>query len=88
PEGYRWSSARAHLRGSDEGALKVGALLGRVGDWGSFLDDGLGEEDLRHLRGLETTGRPAGSESFIEALESRLGRSLKKQKPGPKTRDK
>ncbi len=88
PEDYRWSSVHGHLGRRGGNLLNSSALLERVGDWRKFLDDGLEDEDLFHLRGLETTGRPAGSETFIEALESRLGRNLKKQKPGPKIGDK
>lgn len=36
------------------------------------------------LRRHERTGRPLGAVAFIEGLENRLGRALKKRKPGPK----
>jgi len=88
PEDYRWSSVHAHMTGSAEGVVNAEALLGRAGDWRKFLNEGLEKADLQRLRGHETTGRPAGSETFIEDLETRLARSLKKRKPGPKPRDK
>jgi putative transposase len=34
----------------------------------------------RHIR----TGRPRGSEAFVEQLEAATGRALKRRKPGPK----
>jgi hypothetical protein len=30
------------------------------------------------------TGRPLGQDSFLQTLEIRLGRTLKRKKPGPK----
>ena len=88
PEDYRWSSVHAHLTGRAEGVVNAGALLDIVDDWRGFLGEGLEQEDLERLRGHENTGRPAGSEKFIEDLESRLARSLKKRKPGLKAIDK
>ncbi len=88
PEDYRWSSVHAHLTGRAEGVVNAGALLDIVDDWRGFLGESLEQEDLERLRGHENTGRPAGSEKFIEDLESRLARSLKKRKPGPKAIDK
>jgi putative transposase len=34
----------------------------------------------------QRTGRPWGDAAFIERLEARTGRRLKRQKPGPKPR--
>ena len=39
------------------------------------------------LRRHERTGRPLGSEKFIAKLERIAGRLLRRQKPGPKTRE-
>jgi hypothetical protein len=44
------------------------------------------EEDIKRLRAYEHTGRPLGGEGFLATLEQTLGRILKRQKPGPKTR--
>ncbi len=48
------------------------------------LRAGLGEAALAAVRAHERTGRPLGSEAFLEGLETRLGRPLKKQKAGRK----
>ncbi len=32
----------------------------------------------------ERTGRPLGGDNFLSLLEEKIGRILKKQKPGPK----
>ena len=84
PEDYAWSSARAHLAGRDDRLVKAGPLLDMVGDWATFLAGGLGEDEGNVLRKHERSGRPLGGAGFIERLETELGRSLKKGKPGPK----
>ena len=84
PRAWKWSSARAHLAGVDDGLVKVQPLLKRVGDWKAFLRGGLDEETLEAIRSGERTGRPLGSEKFITRLEKKTGRELKRKKPGPK----
>jgi putative transposase len=85
---WRWSSARAHLRGRDDGLVKVKPLLGRVDNWAAFLGERLTAQELEPIRSGERTGRPQGASSFVRQLERRLGRKLARQKPGPKPKDK
>jgi len=84
PEQWRWSSARAHLTGQDDGVVSVQPLLDRVPDWAAFLAGGLSREAHASIRSGERTGRPLGSAQFIADLEHRLGRPLARGKPGPK----
>jgi putative transposase len=85
PEDYRWSSARAHLEGQDDKLVRVAPLLGIISDWKSYLRPSLNDEvDLIHRH--ERTGRPLGGPAFVGALEHKLRRILKPQKPGPKKR--
>jgi hypothetical protein len=53
-----------------------------------FENRAIGEPDAPDIADLlhahAGTGRPLGPDSFVEALEQRLGRPLKRQKPGPK----
>jgi len=81
---WPWSSAKAHLKGRDDRLVKVAPLLAMVGDWKAFLRSAISEEKLRELREHGCTGRPLGSPTFIDRLESLVGRLLKRQKPGPK----
>ncbi len=83
---WRWSSARAHLAGRDDGLVRVKPLLDLVPDWAGFLAGGLNEAEREAIRAGERTGRPLGSERFTARLEKRLGRKLARQKPGPKPR--
>lgn len=81
---WRWSSARAHLKGADDGLVMVEPLLARVPDWSAFLRAGASEAECRAIRAGERTGRPVGTPRFVAKLERRLGRRLARQKPGPK----
>lgn len=83
---WRWSSARAHLKGEDDGLVRVGPLLEQVSDWREFLGERLTNDEMAPIRAGERTGRPLGPDPFLKQLERRLGRVLIKQKPGPKPR--
>lgn len=85
-EDYPWSSARAHVDRMKPSLLSDSFLLDTISDWASFLK---GPEDPKWLGKVEhhiNTGRPLGSESFIEKLELMTGRKLHKEKPGRKRR--
>ena len=84
PRRYRWSSAAAHLKGRDDTLVQVAPLLKLAPDWRRLLTGAIGEEELQVLRAHERTGRPLGDEKFLARLEKKLGRILRRQKPGPK----
>jgi putative transposase len=83
---WPWSSARAHLAGLDDKLVKVAPLLEMVGDWKVFLGAAT-DEEMEKIRRHERSGRPLGSERFVERLESALERLLKPGKPGPKGKE-
>ena len=80
PEQYLWSSARAHITGSDDKLVKVKPLLKLIDDWGEFLSSGYTKEEALLMHRHEQTGRPLGSERFIKRLEDKLSRILIPQK--------
>jgi putative transposase len=84
PSDYRWSSARAHLKGKDDALVRVGPLLAMAGNWRRLLTSAVSEEELKAFREHERTGRVLGDEEFQKRLEKKLGRVLRRQKPGPK----
>ena len=88
PEEWHWSSAGPHLNGKDDKLVIVAPLLDLVqSSWKRFLAIDAREPQIELFRKHERTGRPLGEEGFIDHLEQVLGRKLKPQKPGPKTRD-
>ena len=86
PRDWAWSSARSHLFGRDNHVVRAKPLLDRVHDWRAFLAAPLTEDEREAIRAHESTGRPLGSPAFVSRLEKRLGRTLARQKPGPKPR--
>jgi putative transposase len=84
PGDYRWSSARAHLKGKDDALVQVSPLLEIAGNWRRLLLSAVSEEQLQEFREHERTGRVLGDDRFQKRLEKKLGRVLRRQKPGPK----
>lgn len=84
PQEWRWSSIHAHLAGKDDELIKVRPMLDRHPNWRDYLAGYQSNDIIEKVRMHTRTGRPLGSESFIETLESLSGRSLKPRKPGRK----
>ena len=85
PAEWRWSSARAHLDGRDDALVRVGPLLEMVNlDWAEFLGQAMAAGEIAAMRKHERTGRPLGDPAFVERIENRLDRVLRRSKPGPK----
>ena len=84
PSDYRWSSARAHLKGKDDGLVKASPLLKIAGNWRRLLTSAATEAEIEMFRQHERTGRVLGDDDFQKRLEKTLGRVLRRQKPGPK----
>ena len=89
-EDWPWSSARAHLSVS---GVNPGNLLDislwrshyTPECWREVLEEGVTETAFRdRIRETTRTGRPLGSESFVDSLESALKRRLRPARPGPK----
>jgi len=85
---WRWSSVAAHFSGKDDKLAKVAPILEWYGDFAALLGQGTADgTEFKSLRQSETTGRPLGSEEWMEVLEKMTGTVLKPQKRGPKKRD-
>ena len=83
-EEWCWSSVASHLAGQDNELVKVAPVLDRYGDFATFLAQDDVTKVFKKLRQSETTGRPLGSEGWIDKLTAMTGRALKAKKPGPK----
>jgi putative transposase len=86
---YPWSSAAAHVSGRHDALLSPTRPFPDprvVGDWAEWLAQGADDASLEAIRRSTHTGRPLGSEAFLEALEERTGRSLGERRRGPKPR--
>ncbi len=76
-----WSSARSHLAGADDELVSVRPLLELISDWARFIGEPEATDIAHLLHAHAGTGRLLGPDSFVEALEQRLGRPLKRAEP-------
>lgn len=83
---WPWSSARPHLKGCDDCLVKSAPLLAMIADWRALLNSAMDEAQLQDLREHARTGRPLGGASFVDRLESMVGRVLRPQKGGRPSR--
>jgi putative transposase len=83
-EEWEWSSARAHLFGSNDKLVSITPMTESIWNWHEFLQLHTPESTLNQLRKHSRTRRPLGDNNFIESLEQRLLIPLKPGKPGPK----
>ena len=84
---YEWSSARAHVEDSDPlGLLDLDLWkeVSRGQDWRDALAHTRDEEaaEMAALRHATRTGRPLGSEGFVQRLEATFGRKLNPKRTG------
>jgi putative transposase len=80
---YPWSSASFHLGLNTRDALvRDKTLMGLIENWAEYLK-GNDEPSIQTtlLRGIRT-GRPVGSEQFIETIEQLTGRDLVMRRAG------
>ncbi|MBN1938383.1 MAG: transposase [Candidatus Aminicenantes bacterium] len=83
-EEYRWSSARAHVFNTPDPVLSESPFKSQIKDWRAYLRKRENEAELQEIRDRIRTGRPFGSEEFIDRLEKTLDREIRPRKPGPK----
>jgi putative transposase len=84
PDDWEWSSAKTHLTGVSDGVVDGTALQYTPLEWQTFLNQPMTESMAETLRASERTGRPLGSDDFVDDLQRRSGRVLKPGKRGPK----
>lgn len=85
---WRWSSAQGHLKGKGDAFVDGKAMAAAFKEWKSELATPLTATELKMIAACEHTGRPLGSETFVRSLEKKLGRTLARQRPGPKPKTK
>lgn len=81
-EDYSWSSAKAHVMRIPDEVLTEFYLTTEIKNWHNYLQKKEREEDIDIFRSHERTGRPLGSDRFIERLEQITGRKLRKRNAG------
>lgn len=84
PAEYRWSSARSRITGQPNLLARPERLNDILAMYPAYE---LCEEDIEKIQKHSSTGRPLGGEEFMAGLESKLGRSLAKGRPGPRPKN-
>ena len=84
PEEWKWSSARAHLKGEDDELVRVRPMLDRIGVWRDFLSDPDKNDDEELIDRHSRTGRPLGCADFVRKLEVITGEELAPKRAGRK----
>ena len=87
-EDYLWSSAAAHCGLRPDRLLSNDLpVLGLIEDWSSWLAvPNLREHDAM-IRQRTESGYPCGSNDFVIQLEQKLGRPIRPQKSGRKSKE-
>ena len=86
PELWKWSSAGAHCGTGEPDfclAMERWQQVWTSARWKEFLGLGETEDQLQAIRQCTHTGRPLGSETFVEGLEHAIQRTLAPRKGGP-----
>ena len=84
-----WSSAKAHVAGVASDALLdgwAGSELRIGGDWEEVLRTEDDEARASQLRRVSDAGLPFGDDAFVAEMEARVGRELRRRRPGPQPR--
>jgi putative transposase len=81
---WRWSSARAQLRGKDDGLTALAPIRQRFPYFADLLASEPEDDLFERLRAAESVGRLLGNDRFLSRIERRTGRELKPGKRGPK----
>ncbi|MEL7185733.1 MAG: transposase [Pseudomonadota bacterium] len=82
PQDWPWSSARAHLDECLDPLVHDVSPFELIDDWSAYLSDGDDEERLREIRDQTRTGRPSGRDTFIDDIEARSGRTVRRNPGG------
>jgi putative transposase len=84
-EAWKWSSAAVHCGSAvAEAWLEMRDWRERwdASDWRAYLKAGASESETAAVRRCTHTGRPLGSEAFVQELEEKMGRQLAPRKGG------
>ena len=84
PEHWPWSSAKAHLSGTDDILVRSKPMLNRIASWSEFLQQPNDPQKITNLRVHSNTGRPLGSDGFIARLSQIVGSDVRPKKRGRK----
>ena len=80
---WQWSSVHANLGDKSNEIVADSQVRRIITDWRTFLTEGENTDFIRSLRSQTSTGRPTGDDGFVDMLEHKTGRRIRRCKPGP-----
>lgn len=87
PEKYLWSSAKYRIKMLDHPILKPFRSFHSLHNWKDYLDRPMDPVELKSIQTHLQTGRPRGSDIFLDNIEEKIGRPVRPQKRGRKPKN-
>ncbi|HPD83422.1 MAG TPA: transposase [Alphaproteobacteria bacterium] len=84
PENYLWSSAKSRIKVVQNKLLKTFHSFHATQNWEDFLSRPIDPKEMNLIQLHLQTGRPRGSELFLDSIEKQIGRTVRPQKRGRK----
>lgn len=88
PENYLWSSAKSRIKVIENNFLKAFRSFHVVHNWAEYLNRPMDTNELNKIQLHLQTGRPRGSDLFLDNIELKIGRSVRPKKRGRKPKKK
>ena len=80
PWQWNWSSASVHIGTVKASVIELKDLFEYIDipreEWQEYIDEEDERKDIKEIKSHTLTGRPLGTESFIEKLERKFGKRL------------
>ncbi|MDH5455047.1 MAG: transposase [Gammaproteobacteria bacterium] len=84
PQDWPWSSARGNLGISSDRLIRDRPTQEVISNWSAYLSEPEELSDLNRLRLQTSTGRPEGTDTFIDRVEALSGRHVRRRSAGRK----
>lgn len=80
---WPWSSARANLGSVADELVDTARTQEIIPNWDEYLADRPTDAEVANIRRQTRIGRPEGDRAFVDLLEARTGRRVRRRRPGP-----
>jgi putative transposase len=84
PENYLWSSAKSRIKIIQNTFLKQFKSFHAIQNWQDYLARAMDPKEMNTIQLHLQTGRPRGSDLFLNNVETQIGRTVRPQKRGRK----
>jgi putative transposase len=84
PENYLWSSAKHRIKMIENSFIKPFRSFHVAQNWEEYLSRPMDSKEMNQIQLHLQTGRPRGSDLFLDSIENQIGRSVRPQKRGRK----